>query len=169
MHTQAEKTRLEAEARRLESEVPELSRARQRVAELESGPRDALAQELRSAHSRLADLETQAELLHPELRSLRRRADELGRRILELNEVRLEDPQGRKAYDDAHPPLGLLKLADCTRDAFTEQKAALHLVRRELSRFLVERGEEVFHPSDLTREDFTADFTPHPILDGEAP
>jgi len=70
------------------------------------------------------------------------------------------------------PPLDLLTLTECPSQPFadpTDTRTPLVQLRRELARFLASHGEDVYHPSDLTRDDFTADFTPNELLDGPPP
>ena len=66
---------------------------------------------------------------------------------VEQEEKRSSNPEiasvkTRDAYDQRHAPIGLLKVADCTRDTFvTNRRLSLALLRRELSRFLTAQGE----------------------------
>jgi hypothetical protein len=57
-------------------------------------------------------------------------------------------------------------LAESPDDAFADNKTALFMLRRELAEFLSETGEEVFHPSDFSRTDFSGDFSHNLQLDG---
>ncbi len=93
------------------------------------------------------------------------RARALREQIEELNLLALEMSDKRAAYDRAHPPLGLLKLEDCTLDGFVTGAACLQLVRSDVARYLSAQGEPVFHPSDFTRDEFVSDFTANPLLD----
>jgi len=87
--------------------------------------------------------------------------EELDRFNLEMS--KLENPENRKAYDASHPPCALLKL-DSLDFPLSNRRLLPLLLRREVSQFLEALGEPVFHPSDLTRSDFTGDFTPSPLL-----
>jgi len=145
--------------------VPGLKDAHDLVRTLQGAGKEG-ADGLAEAQRKLADLERKAQSVNPDFRQLRERPAELSRKIEENNKLPLSSREGRNAYDQANPPLALFKLADCARDGFTANKVALTLVRREIAQFLTSRGEEIFHPSDLTREDFSADFYPNPILDG---
>jgi hypothetical protein len=78
---------------------------------------------------------------------------------------RLQLEETRLAYDRAHPPLALLKLEDCADPMFVDERTHLFLLRLAISAFLEARGEPVFHPSDLTRRDFSDDFRFNPVLD----
>jgi hypothetical protein len=84
----------------------------------------------------------------------------------DINQWNLDKPDARLAYDCAHPPLALLKLAPSADAALTDPRTCLFLLRSAISEFLEARGEEVFHPSDLTRRDFTDEFDVHELLDG---
>jgi hypothetical protein len=137
---------------------------------------EASADEIREAKSEAsAALDAERAALDRELRGLaetdgrareiQRALGEIERRLVKLNQITIDNPEERQRYDREHPPFGLLKLDDPSLDGFVESRTALTLVRRELSRFFAERNEDVFHPSDLHREDFTADITPHPLLD----
>jgi hypothetical protein len=78
---------------------------------------------------------------------------------------RLQREATRLAYDRAHPPLALLKLEDCADPVFVDERTHLFLLRVAISAFLEARQERVFHPSDLTRREFSDDFRFNPVLD----
>jgi hypothetical protein len=161
---QAEKNTLDAALESVYTAIPGLKEA---YAEHESLTRSGeTGKEVASIARRLADLERQAQARDAGFKGKRERSSELTAKIHLLNRTSLDKPDERLAYDIAHPPLALLKLADGALDGFLKGKTLLFLLRREISRFLAARGEAVFHPSDLTREDFTADFTPNLLLDG---
>jgi hypothetical protein len=76
----------------------------------------------------------------------------------------------------AHPPCDLLKLERDASNPFAaaedldlDRRLTLVLLRRELAKFLSGKGEDVYHPSDLTREDFSGDYDFHDLLDTGAP
>src|ERR1041384_3197047 len=121
--------------------------------------------ELGLALKTLAQLEQTAAKVNPQVKQLRARAIELELKINEINRLALQNPEARLAYDRSTPPLELLKLASCTLDEFTNNRTAIVLLRRELSAFIANRGEEVFQPSALTRANFTSDFSFNSILD----
>lgn len=77
----------------------------------------------------------------------------------------LQREAARLAYDRAHPPLALLKLEDCADPVFVDGRAHLFLLRMAISAFLEARQERVFHPSDLSRREFSDDFRFNPVLD----
>lgn len=157
--------------RRLDAEHRELERSLQQTYDEVPGLREAYedvsadAAALRDAQTRRAELEVRAVEQDPEFREKRRRSAEIVRRIEEINDQALEKPVNRRAYDRAHPPLALLKVEDCAVDQFLEGATRLYLLRKDVAGFLSERGVAVFHPSDLTREDFSSDFAFNPILD----
>jgi hypothetical protein len=84
----------------------------------------------------------------------------------DINQWNLDKPDARLVYDCAHPPLALLKLAPPADAALRDPRTFLFLLRSAISEFLNAHGEEVFHPSDVTRRDFTDDFDHHELLDG---
>jgi hypothetical protein len=120
----------------------------------------------RANASLLAELEAKGLALDSEFREKRRRSAEFKTKVDELNEQALEKPSNRRAYDRAHPPLGLLNLDECAASSFLEGVTCLYLLRKDVAGFLSARGAAVFHPSDLTRDDFSSDFSFNPILDG---
>lgn len=112
-------------------------------------------------------LHSQAASRHPEFRSLFEQSEQLDEQIRELNSLLIEDPKWRAVYDADHPPCALLKLEDGSTSIFDDRQAYLQLVRRSIFAFLKEKGLECYHPSDLTREDFSYDFVYNPLLDNE--
>lgn len=88
--------------------------------------------------------------------------------IAEAHARSLEKAEARATYDAAHPPLPLLRLEPAWDPVFDDRATSLAALRRELERFLAAAGEPVHHPDDTTRTDFTADFRPTPLLDGES-
>ena len=153
-----EKKELEKKLEAVYAEVDGLRDA-ERAADEDDDPVAALA--------RLAELEREAEHLDAEFRRHRRRVTEIEGEIHRLHALALDNPDKRREYDRQHPPLALLGLADATvLDFLDDVKTMLFLLRRELAGFLAERGSEVFHPSDLTREDFSYEFTHSELLDG---
>jgi hypothetical protein len=89
--------------------------------------------------------------------------------IAEAHALNLENAEARAAYDAQHPPLPLMRL-ECTWDpVFDDRATSLAVVRREVEAFLRNSGATVHHPDDTTRADFTADFTPTPLLDPQEP
>jgi hypothetical protein len=78
---------------------------------------------------------------------------------------RLQREDARLAYDRAHPPLALLKLEDCADEWLVDERTCMFLLRLAISEFLAARHERVFHPSDLTRSDFSDELDFNPVLD----
>ena len=120
-----------------------------------------------ATRTRLAELERAADASFPEYRRLCKRLGEIAERVTELNLMPLLTPERRLAYDRQHPPLSIVKLAPCIPDSLEDNRVALTLLRIGLSSFLEDRGVPVFHPSDLTREDFSGDFEETAMLDGD--
>jgi hypothetical protein len=147
-----------------------------RYAELGIGP-DASNDDVRWAKSALVSrlLEEQRGLERERDRSTTgedpgepgHRMEALGAKAREVNRWDLDKPDARHAYDCVHPPLALLKLEDCGGAALTDRRTYLFLLRSAIAEFLEAQGEEVLHPSDLTRQDFIGDFSFHPLLDGK--
>lgn len=170
---QREKDALDAEIKSVQESVPGLTQAYAKLASIESGsqpdagsPRaaEAKAESLNKARTEIARLEQKTDLA-----DIRRRSDNLQSRMDAINALGLERPQARSAYNRMHPPLELLQIQACASEAFSGNRFPLALLREELSRFLAEQGEEVSHPSDLTRADFSADFTYNALLDDNPP
>jgi DNA repair exonuclease SbcCD ATPase subunit len=152
--------------------VPDLKKAEEEVRTLraqrdEGKPVDGAA--MAAAQKRLDEAEAKARRVNAEFRALQRKQAELEATASGLNNLGLQNTEQRQAYKRAHPPLDLLELTDCASEPFADPadtRTPLVQLRRELARFLASLGEEVYHPSDLTREDFTADFTYNELLDG---
>lgn len=85
--------------------------------------------------------------------------------LVEANAINLESASARAAHDAEHPPLSLMRLQPTWSPVFDDRTAGLLALRTGLEQFLHERGEKVYHPSDLTRTDFIDDFTYCPLLD----
>jgi chromosome segregation ATPase len=122
-----------------------------------------------AARRRLAELEEKAVIFDPEYRTLKKRSEEIEARIREINRASLTDPEKRAQYEAEHSPLSLLKVERCSDEGLFDNRLTVALVRREVSAWLADRGEQVFHPTDLTRADFSRDFIPDPVLDGDDP
>lgn len=112
---------------------------------------EATADEVRAASARyVARLKAQG-------------ADEAA--ITEANGLDLDNSESRAAHDARHPPLPLLRLEPTWDPVFDDRATCLAALRRELEGLLRSTGDPVHHPNDLTRAEFTADFTPTPLLD----
>lgn len=160
-----EKSDLEARLKEVFAKVPGLEQAYAALTALRADTH-ASPERLRDAQERLSSLEKRATAIEPRVGQIRQQIQELARKIDELNALALDQPEKRKAYDGAHPPLALLKLAPATRDGFIDApRTLLALLRREMTEFLRSRGEAVYYVSDLDRDDFTADFTVSAPLD----
>ena len=165
----ARKDALRAELDSIYIQVDGLREAYANVSSLEVEQADSHHERLAEARESLARLEARARKIDPTFTRRREELAEFDTRLERINLMAVLNPEKRVEYDQKNPPLALMKLADCVRDRFaTDRKTALTLLRRELSEFLASREVDVSHPSDLTREDFTADFTETPLLDGSA-
>lgn len=136
------------------------------VAQLKQQGADASLDDLRSAEVRLSRLEEEACRNEPRFAGLRDESAELEREIHAANLLPIANNKDRQEYDRGNPPLELLKLADCRTDQFSDNLVALRLVRRSLEQFFEGRGEPISYATDLTREDFSNDFTFNRNLDG---
>ena len=126
-----------------------------------SAPADAL----RKAERHAAKLLARAAVLQPELPEWRERKEEVDGKVIAINAAQFDKPEAREKYDAQNPPFSLLEIV-APADPLADPKTSLLLLRREVSAFLARAGVPVLHPSDLTRDDFTGDFTPIPDLDG---
>lgn len=149
------------------SRVPGLSEAYDRLESLRSQGDKADASDLKRARTELATMETKAQIIDARFQEKRHREQEIKNQTERLHRLALDKPEDRHAYDQQHPPLALFRLEDCTRDSFlSDPRTMMFLLRAEIAHFLEMRGETVFHPSDLTRDDFLSDFTYCELLDG---
>jgi len=165
---ESEKAELEQRLAEVRRQVTGLEEASAAVQELRNREGEAPERELRQVQRRFQELEGAARRIDPEFHSHRKRIAEIGGRIESLNVLALDSHKKRLAYDRAHPPLALLRLSGPAEVGFLDDvRTAFFLLREELSAFLARPAGKVFHPSDLTREDFSSDFTPYEELDGE--
>lgn len=112
-------------------------------------------------------IERKIEKVYPKFKGLREQSDFVEKKIIKFNNLPLTNPDEREQYDQENPPFAILKLEDNTKDAFTNNKSAIALIRKELTEFFIKQGEPVAHPSDLNRKNFIADFNTSALLDGE--
>ncbi len=145
----------------IENEVPGLTELRRNLAALESG--DATAAEDRAT---LRKLERRAAEIDPHYRDLIQQSRDLRARHERLNALPIDSTEAREKYDGLTPPFRILKLEEGGNVGFMDDARGLRMLREELAEFLGARGVEVYHPTDLTREDFSADFAYRPLLDG---
>jgi len=162
------KAALDARIETVFAQVEGLSQAYAEQREFANKGRGA-EEDLAAATRRVHLLEKKALALCPEFAQLRLEAEKLEAEINEVNSYAIDMPENRAAYDRVHPPLALLKLREWPEAPFGDRKTALALLRRELVAFLAALGVDVFHPSDLTRRDFSGDFTESEYLDGPQP
>jgi hypothetical protein len=160
-----EQAELEQALTHLAAKVPELQPAAERLQRLRD-TEQADARELREAEEALVQLEIRAFRVDPGFRKKRWRIAEVKQAILDLAGASLDEPDKRRAYDRAHPPLALLKLEECAEAGWEDPRTCLSLLRTALTSFLTAQGEPVYHPSDLTCDDFSGDFDHNELLDG---
>ncbi|MFM9966072.1 MAG: hypothetical protein ACKV2Q_33240 [Planctomycetaceae bacterium] len=159
------KSQLASVNRELDVVYQRLPGLREAKVELTTAQSKSDPAQLRAAQLKLASLEEQALRLQPQFKSLLTQQADLERRVNESALLPIQNPEERLKYDASHPPLELIKLADCATAPWNDRKTMLALVREELASFFEQAGEPVFHPSDLTRSDFSHDFTHDPTLD----
>ena len=146
-------------------QVPGLREAWKKVEAEEAKGADGDPARLRDAQLEQAELEESAQRIRADFRELREKAADLERQIHEASLIPIQNPGDRLAYDRSHPPFEIIKLSDGAASSLDDRRTMLAMVRRELSEFVEQYGEEVFKPSDLTRVDFLHDFTPYRSLD----
>lgn len=71
----------------------------------------------------------------------------------------------RVAYDEANAPFAMLKFEEKAACVPADGIETLMLVRRDLLSAMEQSAGDVYHPSDLTRTDFTGEYTYHKLLD----
>jgi len=146
-------------------QVPGLRESWEKLKSLEDA--DSEANEHCEVQLQLAALEEKAIQIEPHFEEIRNKLGELQCRIHEVNLMSIQSPEVRIEYDRDHPPLELIKLADCGASPLDDPKTMLRMLRLELCDFFEQAGETVFHPSDLTRNDFSHDFSHNRNLDGK--
>ena len=151
-------------------QVPGLKESVKNVEQLDAGSSDESTAD--EARKKLLALEREAGKIDSEYQALKDRIHDTQQHRSDVNRINLRNQEQQREYDEAHPPLDLLKLERNSNNPFAndelnlDQRVALFATRRELAAFLAEQGEAVFHPSDLGRDDFSADYTYNPLLDG---
>lgn len=85
--------------------------------------------------------------------------------VVAAHAVRLENAEARAEHDRDYPPLALMRLEPTWEPFLDDRATGLAVLRREIEAFLADRGADVFHPTDTTRHDFSADFTRVSLLD----
>lgn len=146
-------------------EVPGLRDAWTELKALEEAGQAADAEKYREVQLKLVRLEETAARVRRDFKRLRTQAQELEQQLHQVNLLKIRSPADRREYDRSNPPFELIKLADCGASPFADRKTMLAMVRRELSDFFEQAGETVFHPTDLTRCDFSHDFETDKNLD----
>lgn len=151
-------------------ELPDLPTLYKRIKQLQEQGKEEDNDKLVELEKEMIQVEKRALLINPNYKKIRDQAKEIEQKIYEINRMKLQNPEERLAYDKSTPPCALLKLEDCDQEIFTSKgrKLALIHLRQELVAFMEEKGEESYHPSDLTRKHFTSDFTYNRIIDGES-
>jgi hypothetical protein len=122
-----------------------------------------------------ADIREARDRLVAELRAQRRlepsNRDELDARersIIAAGEE-LARPARREQYDRQNPHLRFFTVRTAAAPMFVSLADRLVALRAAVHAHLEAAGEHLPPPTELDRHDFTADFSPHPLLDGDAP
>jgi hypothetical protein len=163
--------RLRTEQRAVQRELDAIYKAvpglKEAIEELEAllGSHSDNAKDLRRAQSQVASLEKKAREIRGDIRSLRERAARLEKDIHEANVLAIQSQKDRLEYDQTHPPFEILKLEDCASSPLDDRTTLLWIIRTELTAFLEQAGESIAHPSDLSRHDFSHDFSFDSTLD----
>ncbi len=163
----ARKQAIQSEVDKLYQGVPGLREAARELKLLEEAGTAADPKRFREVQTALARLEERARAIRSDYKTLQESLVDLEQQIHEANLMAIQNPEDRKEYDHDNPPLDLIKLADCGANPLMNRKTALRMLRAELTEFFEQAGEEVFHPSDLTRANFIGDFTHDKNLDVE--
>lgn len=136
------------------------------VKRLEQSSSPEQQRQLIAERSELARLQSDADQREPRLAKWKAHREQLEREIRRINSLSILSPEKRQEYDRYHPPFEILQLVDLTSDRFAaEVRTMLWALRHDLARAMEQLGHPVYHPSDLTRTDFSGDFVWLPMLD----
>ena len=165
-----EKRVIEKKLELIYKELPELSHLYSEIKSVREKGNETENDKLVKLERQLKNLEQKAILINPDYQLLREKTSEIENKIYKINRINLENPDERLCYDKSTPPCALLKLESCDHEIFTTEgrKIALFLLRQEIIDFMEKKGEHIYHPSDITRNNFISDFTINPIIDGES-
>lgn len=86
----------------------------------------------------------------------------------EITTINAFDPgkkDKREEYDLYHPPAILLRINYNIPAVYIDKRSQLSILRKDLSRFFNEKNLKVYHPSDLTKTDFSSDYRFNKLLD----
>jgi chromosome segregation ATPase len=163
---------LEKQLSAVYDEVEDLKEVEQEIEREAAKPSDVNREIVAVRRDELSRLRRRAQEIDPRYVDMREELTALKQRKTALNRINLQSNEQRDDYDSANPPLDLLKLERDERNPFSRDesldlntKTTLALLRHEISSYLAELGEDVFHPSDLTRESFAEDFVFNPLID----
>jgi len=160
------KKKIEKRRRVVFSQIPELEKLTREVEQAHQQDSKCDPKELNRRHKELARLETEARKIEPGYLRLNQQLEEIDREINEINNLRLESPEVREKYDRSTPPCALLKISRPPFLLFSDRRVTMYLIREEIVRFLEkEKNSPCYHPSDLTRTDFTSDYIYNDLLD----
>jgi hypothetical protein len=92
--------------------------------------------------------------------------ERLNEEILKINAFDPGKTEKRDEYDLLFPPAILLRTGYDIPKVYTDRRTLLFVLREDLVNFF-ENSKKLrcYHPSDLSRKDFSSDFRPNDILD----
>jgi len=92
--------------------------------------------------------------------------ERLKEEILKINSFEPGKTDKRDEYDFSFPPAILLRTQYTIPQVYIDKRTLLSVLREDLVNFF-ENSKKLgcYHPSDLTRKDFSSDFRPNEILD----
>jgi len=161
-----EQKKYEKKKNRVFKEIPDLEPTLKKIELASKKTKDR--EKINAIIEQREQLEKQAMEFDPDYKDNMAKVADFEKQVSELNVMKLDNIQKRKNYDQSHPPCALLKLKDESSPVFVDPDVALYQIRMRISRFLEkEKGVGCYHPSDLTRSDFTSDFNYNPELDEE--
>ncbi len=101
----------------------------------------------------------------PQLLELLQKKRRLEKELETSGEMVFARHDERVAYDDDNAPFAMLKFEDKASGVPADAMETLMLIRRDILAAMEKSAETVYHPSDLTRTDFTGEYTYHKLLD----
>lgn len=92
--------------------------------------------------------------------------ERLKEEILKINSFDPGKTEKRDEYDLSFPPAILLRTQYNVPQVYTDKRTLLSILREDLVSFFENTKKlSCYHPSDLSRKDFSSDFRPNDILD----
>lgn len=101
----------------------------------------------------------------PQLAELLQKKRQLEKELETSGETVFARYDERVAYDENNAPFAILKFEEKAACVPADGIETLMLVRKDILSAMEKSAGSVYHPSDLTRTDFTEEYTHHPLLD----